>query len=177
MPLPLNTYLRFVSAGHTPTSADDDYYYYYYYYHCRCCCFDDDRMMIMATVMNVSKKCNRNLFLKCGLKRCREISFGRFYFSTLFAFQHREAQQLCGTGLLFFSLNILYKGRFLSVSVLAIFTIPVNFGFLCQATEQLSSFSCFCSNFYDGCVLIRFSKVPYFAFLCHHSRISHFPHF
>ena len=91
--------------------------------------------------MNVSKKCNRNLFLKCGLKRCREISFGRFYFSTLFAFQHREAQQLCGTGLLFFSLNILYKGRFLSVSVLAIFTIPVNFGFLCQATEQLSSFS------------------------------------
>ena len=33
--LPLNTYLRFVSAGHTALAAanDDDYYFYSFFYH------------------------------------------------------------------------------------------------------------------------------------------------
>ena len=56
-------------------------------------------MAVMMTVSN--KKCNGNLFLKSGLKRCREIPFGRFYFSTLFCISTQRS--LATVWLLFFS--------------------------------------------------------------------------
>ena len=127
------------------------------------------RIIIMAVMMTVSnKKCNGNLFIKSGLKRCREIPFGRFYFSTLF----------CISTLRFFSSSVSVAipekaGNCFLFSLRDfgnrhLFLLKKSTGIFLFKTIQWAFFSSLKKS-------IFWSEVQCFAFWSHHSRISHFP--